>query len=124
MGGDAPYLTVAEFDENVFDQQTMTMKTDKPYFLKFYAPWCGHCKKLEPIWNEFHQKYKDHVNVAKVDCTNETSRPLCEQFEIRGYPSLYFLKDGRYYKYQYQRTLEYLSEFAMGTYSETTSEEN
>lgn len=40
------------------------------WFVKMYAPWCGHCKKLAPAWDELANKVKpQNINVAKVDCT-------------------------------------------------------
>ena len=37
-------------DASNFDEQVLQSKDI--WFVEFYAPWCGHCKKLEPEWNE------------------------------------------------------------------------
>lgn len=115
--------------------------SDKGWFIKFYAPWCGHCKKLAPVWETLHQNNKDKpLNVGKVDCTTEEGKPLCSQFNIRGFPSLlYFppagadappkdpnVKEGEetntpsYYRYNGMRSLEALENFALnGGYLES-----
>ena len=45
-----------------------------------YAPWCGHCKKLVPTWEELATAAKGKFNVAKVDCTVEKSTRLSSSF--------------------------------------------
>ena len=80
-------LTDANWDKTLIDNEH-DGNTDNSWFVKFYAPWCGHCKKLAPTWIEFEQKYGDMGNVGEVDCTVETT--LCEDYEIRGYPTLLF----------------------------------
>lgn len=40
----------------------------QPWFIKFYAPWCGFCKKLAPAWVQLAKDLKDQVNVAEMNC--------------------------------------------------------
>ncbi|EGV65564.1 thioredoxin-like protein [Yamadazyma tenuis ATCC 10573] len=63
--------------------------TSKDIFVKYYAHWCGHCKKLAPTWDELGDLYKSgnpDVIIAKIDHSKndvETSIP------IEGYPTLF-----------------------------------
>ncbi|KAG0684010.1 protein disulfide-isomerase precursor [Pichia californica] len=65
-----------------------------PYVLaEFFAPWCGHCKKLGPEFasaaDTLVSKNPD-IKLAQIDCTEE--RDLCAGFEIRGYPTMKIFK--------------------------------
>ena len=67
-----------------------------PHFVMFFAPWCGHCKRLEPTWEELAGKLNKDVDkkvtIAKVDCTKATT--LCRAQEVTSYPTLKFFKIG------------------------------
>lgn len=65
---------------------------DNDVLIKYYAPWCGHCKKIAPIWDQVAADLKDvpNLTIAKFDATaNEV-----EGLDIRGYPTLKFYSAG------------------------------
>lgn len=59
------------------------------------APWCGHCRQLEPDYAEAAGKLKAEesaIRLAKVDAVEE--KELAEEFEIKGFPTLKLFMDG------------------------------
>merc|ERR1711911_577216 len=70
-----------------FDE--LVTKSEKDVLVEFYAPWCGHCKKLTPIYEELGEKMADEdVEIVKMDATANMCRP---QFNVRGFPTLFWL---------------------------------
>ena len=53
-GDDPPILDGNLFYDLVIDSSGTKVKGNKSYFIKFFTPSCGHCKKLEPTWKEFY----------------------------------------------------------------------
>jgi protein disulfide-isomerase A1 len=93
--------------------ESIVMDKAKDVFLELYAPWCGHCKKLAPIWDELGEKMAgSHVVIAKMDGT-ENDLPVSAAFAIEGFPTLKFFKaeTNEVIDYDGDRSLESLLEF-------------
>lgn len=107
---DEPVFTLVtkEFDQVVFDES-------KDVFVEFYAPWCGHCKRLKPTWDQLGEKYaavKDKLVIAKMDAT-ENDIPPSAPFRVAGFPTLKFKPAGgrEFIDYEGDRSFESLVEF-------------
>lgn len=74
-------------DANFADEVT---NSDKDVMLEFYAPWCGHCKSLKPVYKQLADKLKDvpTVSIAAMDATANTVPPA---YKVEGYPTILFL---------------------------------
>lgn len=108
---DVVILDTANFEHLT---QASTGMTTGDWMVEFYAPWCGHCKHLAPVYEEVATALKGEVNVAKVDAAKE--RSIGSRFEIKGFPTILFLSHGNVYKFKGPRTKEGLVEFAKGGY--------
>jgi len=66
---------------------------EKDVMIEFYAPWCGHCKSLEPKYKELGQKLKKHEKlvIAKMDAT---ANDYPSEYQVSGYPTIYFKPAG------------------------------
>jgi len=98
-------LTVENFDAEL---------AKKPLAVKFFAPWCGHCKRLAPTWEEFaNANPNSPFVVAEVDCT--VQKDLCKKYDVHGYPTIKYLVNGQSpVEFRGQRTKEALQSWADG----------
>lgn len=106
----AAYSEVYEIDTSSF------RKLNEGYWLvKFYAPWCGHCRRLAPTYEKvaehFHRSSSSpSVSVGRIDATAHPG--LAAPFDIRGYPTILLLRGGdKIESYTGARTFNAIKEF-------------
>ncbi|WCJ44369.1 Protein disulfide-isomerase [Euphorbia peplus] len=81
------------------DQSNFTETITKHDFIvvEFYAPWCGHCKKLAPEYEKAASVLNSHgspVVLAKVDANEEVNKDIASQYDIKGFPTIKILRNG------------------------------
>lgn len=104
--GPVKIVVATEFDKILFEE-------GKDVLVEFYAPWCGHCKSLEPIYKKlgkFYESEKDLV-IAKMDLiANEI--PNDKIPPVEGFPTLYYVdKENKVEKYESGRDLKSFKKF-------------
>lgn len=72
-------LTSSNFDE-------LVLKSKDLWIVEFFAPWCGHCKKLAPEWKKAANNLKGKVKLGHVDCDSDKS--LMSRFSVQGFPTI------------------------------------
>jgi len=125
-------LTSRNFDKSITDGSA--------WLIEFYAPWCGHCQRLEPTYEAVAKTLHENlptqesdnkqgepkrssatknpriVKVAKIDGNAE--RALASRFNIRGYPTIVLVEGWDVREYSGTRTVESFVDFALKSYQE------
>lgn len=66
--------------------------SDKPCICLFYAPWCGHCKKIKPVWNKLMTENKTNIKIIQIDC--DEHKKIAKKYGIAGFPTIKYLPNG------------------------------
>lgn len=88
----------------------------KTVFVKFFAPWCGHCKGMKPAWDKLMKNWNkgDRAKtslIADVDCTAE-GKPICDNAGVKGFPTIKWGDPADLQDYDGGRDYEALKTFA------------
>ncbi|KAK4701922.1 hypothetical protein P7C70_g4306, partial [Phenoliferia sp. Uapishka_3] len=101
------------------DVAAMKAKGAGPAFVKYFAPWCGHCKTLAPKWKDLAVALKGQVNVYEVDCDDSRNKRVCRNEGIAAFPTLVFYNEGAKVEYKGRRDLPSMKSFASKAASST-----
>jgi len=101
-------LTTADWEEKT---------AGKTVFVKFFAPWCGHCKGMKPAWDKLMKNWNKGERakttlIADVDCTAETGKPLCDRIGVQGFPTIKWGDASSLEDYEGGRDYDALKKFA------------
>jgi len=83
----ATVLSSANFDEVVLDK-------GKNVLVEFYAPWCGHCKSLAPIYEKVAANFESESDCIVAQINAEEAKDISAKYGIDGFPTLKFFAKG------------------------------
>eukprot|EP00066_Takifugu_rubripes_P021277 XP_011610543.1 PREDICTED: protein disulfide-isomerase A6 isoform X2 [Takifugu rubripes] len=110
---------VVELTDDNFDQ--MVLESGEVWMVEFFAPWCGHCKNLEPEWTAaataVKEQTKGKVRLGAVDAT--VHQVVSSRYGIRGFPTIKIFRKGEEPEdYQGGRTRADIIERALDLFSD------
>ncbi|CAG8958411.1 hypothetical protein HYFRA_00011088 [Hymenoscyphus fraxineus] len=84
---------VVQVDGKSYDR--LIAQSNYTSIVEFYAPWCGHCKNLQPAYEKAAKSLAGLAKVAAVDCDEESNKAFCGGFGVQGFPTLKIVKPGK-----------------------------
>ena len=85
MGGEVVSITDREFPRAVFESEL-------PVLVDFWAPWCGACRRMEPVLEELAEEYEGRLRIAKVD--TEENEVQAGEYGVQGIPTMILFRRG------------------------------
>ena len=97
--------------ETTCEELPSKLNKDKQLVL-FYANWCGHCKKMKPLWDSASQEVGNE-KMIKVDVGEGTSeqKKMMEKYDVQGFPTILVFENGEYVSKHEERSKESFLDF-------------
>jgi len=118
--GDTPALASTTIKEEVVEHLTpdnfdslVNGPGSVPWFIMFYAPWCPHCQRATPAWQELARSRKEEdVRIGMVNCVDHPT--LASKYGVQGYPTFIYFDKGTTEVYNGERRVRDWSQFIDG----------
>ena len=79
-------LSEADFERHV-------ARSDLPVVVDFWAPWCGPCRAMAPVFERAARELEPQVRLVKLN--TDEAQAIAAKFDIRGIPTFAILEQGR-----------------------------
>jgi len=84
-------LEVPQIEDSTFEKEVL--KSTQPVLVDFWAPWCGPCKMMAPVFEQAAQQLEPNLLLAKLN--TEQEQMIAARFGIRSIPTIAIFKGGR-----------------------------
>lgn len=83
-------MAVNKINREQFEEM---IRGEKPLLVDYWAPWCGYCRRLDPVITRIAEEYADVLETVKIDIDEE--EPLSDEQQIEIIPTLILYKNGK-----------------------------
>lgn len=70
------------------------LKGEKPVLVEFYATWCPHCQRMQPVLEQFSKKTEDRLIITNLDIDAPENSSLVERYQVQIVPTILLFQDG------------------------------